>query len=59
MTGFRLALGGVQEFTVNITPDLTAMGKIIGGGLPVGAIGGKAEIMDHLHPMDLSIKPVL
>jgi glutamate-1-semialdehyde 2,1-aminomutase len=49
MTGFRLALGGVQEL-VNITPDLTAMGKIIGGGLPVGAIGGKAEIMDHLAP---------
>lgn len=49
MTGFRLALGGVQEL-VNITPDLTAMGKIIGGGLPVGALGGKAEIMDHLAP---------
>ena len=49
MTGFRLALGGVQEL-VNVTPDLTAMGKIIGGGLPVGALGGKAEIMDHLAP---------
>lgn len=50
MTGFRLALGGVQE-RVGITPDLTAMGKIIGGGLPVGAFGGKTEIMDHLAPL--------
>jgi glutamate-1-semialdehyde 2,1-aminomutase len=50
MTGFRLALGGVQE-RVGITPDLTAMGKIIGGGLPVGAFGGKAEIMDYLAPL--------
>ena len=49
MTGFRLALGGVQE-RIGITPDLTAMGKIIGGGLPVGAFGGKAEIMDQLAP---------
>ena len=49
MTGFRIALGGVQE-KEGITPDLTAMGKIIGGGLPVGAIGGKAEIMDHFAP---------
>ena len=50
MTGFRLALGGVQEH-VGITPDLTALGKIIGGGLPVGAFGGKAEIMDYLAPL--------
>ena len=50
MTGFRLAQGGVQEL-VAITPDLTAMGKIIGGGLPVGALGGKAEIMDYLAPL--------
>lgn len=50
MTGFRLGPGGVQERT-GITPDLTAMGKIIGGGLPVGAFGGKAEIMDHLAPL--------
>ncbi|MEO0510275.1 MAG: glutamate-1-semialdehyde 2,1-aminomutase [Verrucomicrobiota bacterium] len=50
MTGFRLAAGGVQE-RVGITPDLTAMGKIIGGGLPVGAFGGKADIMDHLAPL--------
>jgi len=50
MTGFRLAPGGVQE-RVGITPDLTALGKIIGGGLPVGAFGGKAEIMDQLAPL--------
>ncbi|MDA8908828.1 MAG: glutamate-1-semialdehyde 2,1-aminomutase [Verrucomicrobiales bacterium] len=49
MTGFRLAKGGVQEL-VGITPDLTAMGKVIGGGLPVGAFGGKAKIMDYLAP---------
>ena len=50
MTGFRLCLGGVQERT-GVTPDLTAMGKIIGGGLPVGAFGGKTEIMDQLAPL--------
>ena len=50
MTGFRIGLGGVQERT-GVTPDLTAMGKIIGGGLPVGAFGGKAEIMNHLAPL--------
>ena len=50
MTGFRIALGGVQEL-VSVTPDLTAMGKIIGGGLPVGAFGGKAEIMNSLAPI--------
>ncbi|NQY33070.1 MAG: glutamate-1-semialdehyde 2,1-aminomutase [Coraliomargarita sp.] len=50
MTGFRLALGGVQE-RIGIIPDLSAKGKIIGGGLPVGAFGGKAEIMDHLAPL--------
>ncbi len=49
MTGFRLARGGVQEL-VGITPDLTAMGKVIGGGLPVGAFGGKAAVMDQLAP---------
>lgn len=49
MTGFRVALGGVQE-REGVTPDLTAMGKIIGGGLPVGAFGGRAEVMDHLAP---------
>ena len=49
MTGFRVAKGGVQELE-GITPDLTAMGKVIGGGLPVGAFGGRAEIMDYLAP---------
>ncbi|HVU24715.1 MAG TPA: glutamate-1-semialdehyde 2,1-aminomutase [Opitutus sp.] len=50
MTGFRLARGGVQELE-KIAPDLTTLGKIIGGGLPVGAFGGRAEIMDHLAPL--------
>jgi len=50
MTGFRLAKGGVQELE-SITPDLTTLGKIIGGGLPVGAFGGRADIMDHLAPL--------
>lgn len=49
MTGFRVARGGVQELE-KLTPDLTAMGKVIGGGMPVGAFGGKAEIMDMLAP---------
>lgn len=49
MTGFRLAKGGVQELE-QITPDLTCMGKVIGGGLPVGAFGGRADIMDQLAP---------
>jgi len=49
ITGFRLALGGAQQF-YNVTPDLTCLGKIIGGGLPVGAYGGKQEIMDHIAP---------
>jgi len=50
MTGFRLAAGGVQE-KEGVTPDLTALGKIIGGGLPVGAFGGRREIMDFLAPL--------
>ncbi|MCP5520737.1 MAG: glutamate-1-semialdehyde 2,1-aminomutase [Verrucomicrobiales bacterium] len=50
MTGFRLAFGGVQELA-GIRPDLTTLGKIIGGGLPVGAFGGRADIMDHLAPL--------
>ena len=50
MTGFRLARGGVQE-REGIVPDLTCLGKIIGGGLPVGAFGGRADIMDHLAPL--------
>jgi glutamate-1-semialdehyde 2,1-aminomutase len=49
MTGFRLARGGYQELS-GIIPDLTALGKVIGGGLPVGAFGGRAEIMDKLSP---------
>ena len=49
MTGFRLAKGGAQE-RFGITPDLSCFGKIIGGGLPVGAFGGRAEIMDCLAP---------
>jgi glutamate-1-semialdehyde 2,1-aminomutase len=49
MTGFRLAKGGYQEL-VGIVPDLTALGKVIGGGLPVGAFGGRADIMDQLSP---------
>jgi glutamate-1-semialdehyde 2,1-aminomutase len=50
MTGFRVALGGAQE-RYDITPDLCTLGKVIGGGLPVGAYGGSAEIMDHLSPV--------
>jgi glutamate-1-semialdehyde 2,1-aminomutase len=50
MTGFRIAKGGVQE-REKITPDLTCLGKIIGGGLPVGAFGGRADIMDLLAPL--------
>jgi len=49
MTGFRLAKGGAQEI-LGITPDLTTFGKIIGGGLPVGAYGGKKEIMEMVSP---------
>ncbi|WP_053980016.1 glutamate-1-semialdehyde 2,1-aminomutase [Marinagarivorans algicola] len=50
MTGFRFGTGGVQGFT-GITPDLTCLGKVIGGGMPVGAFGGKAEIMDYIAPL--------
>ena len=49
MTGFRLAPGGAQQ-VLGIRPDLSAFGKVIGGGLPVGAFGGRAEVMDHLAP---------
>jgi glutamate-1-semialdehyde 2,1-aminomutase len=49
ITGFRVARGGAQEF-YGIKPDLTALGKIIGGGLPVGAFGGRSEVMDQLSP---------
>ena len=50
MTGFRLARGGAQEL-LGISPDLSCFGKVIGGGLPVGALGGRAEIMDYLAPL--------
>jgi len=49
MTGFRVALGGAQQH-YNITPDLTTLGKVIGGGMPVGAFGGKREIMQQIAP---------
>lgn len=49
MTGFRLAYGGAQE-RLGITPDLTTLGKIVGGGLPLGAYGGRADIMNHVLP---------
>ncbi len=50
MTGFRVAPGGAQE-RYGVTPDLTCLGKIIGGGLPVGAYGGRQEIMDYVSPV--------
>lgn len=50
MTGFRANRGGVQEL-YGVTPDLTVLGKIMGGGLPVGAFGGRADIMDRLSPL--------
>ena len=49
MTGFRIARGGAQE-RYGIAPDITTLGKIIGGGLPVGAYGGSREIMSHIAP---------
>jgi glutamate-1-semialdehyde 2,1-aminomutase len=49
ITGFRLALGGAQEI-YRVTPDLTTLGKILGGGLPIGAYGGREEIMDRVAP---------
>jgi len=49
MSGFRLSKGGAQEL-YGVLPDITTLGKIIGGGLPVGAYGGKSEIMDYLAP---------
>ncbi|MDP3790931.1 MAG: glutamate-1-semialdehyde 2,1-aminomutase [Candidatus Omnitrophota bacterium] len=49
ITGFRVALGGAQEF-LGVSPDLTILGKILGGGFPIGAFGGKPEIMDLLSP---------
>jgi glutamate-1-semialdehyde 2,1-aminomutase len=49
MTGFRVAYGGAQEL-FDIRPDITTLGKIVGGGLPVGAYGGRADVMDHVLP---------
>lgn len=50
ITGFRLAPGGAQQF-FGVTPDLTTLGKIIGGGMPVGAYGGRKEIMECVAPL--------
>src|SRR5690606_25418535 len=50
MTGFRVALGGAQA-RFGIRPDLTTLGKVIGGGMPVGAFGGRRDIMEHLAPV--------
>jgi len=50
MTGFRVSLGGAQQ-RYNINPDLTCLGKVVGGGMPVGAFGGKREIMEHISPL--------
>jgi len=50
MSGFRVAFGGAQQL-LGLEPDLTTLGKIVGGGLPVGAYGGRAEIMDHVLPV--------
>ncbi len=50
ITGFRVSLGGAQKL-FGVTPDITCMGKIIGGGLPVGAYGGSREVMDHISPV--------
>ena len=50
MTGFRVALGGAQSL-YNVTPDLTTLGKVIGGGMPVGAFGGRADVMSKIAPL--------
>lgn len=50
ITGFRLSLGGAQEY-YGITPDLTTLGKIVGGGMPIGAYGGRKEIMEMVSPV--------
>ncbi|MDI6888589.1 MAG: glutamate-1-semialdehyde 2,1-aminomutase [Methanocellales archaeon] len=49
ITGFRLAMGGAQEY-YNVTPDITTLGKILGGGFPIGAVGGRREIMECVSP---------
>jgi glutamate-1-semialdehyde 2,1-aminomutase len=50
MTGFRVSLGGAQQY-YDVKPDLTTLGKVVGGGLPVGAFGGKREVMAHIAPL--------
>src|SRR5262249_55313070 len=50
MTGFRVALGGAQQL-YGINPDLTTLGKVVGGGMPIGAIGGRRDIMQSLAPI--------
>ncbi|MFW5450691.1 MAG: glutamate-1-semialdehyde 2,1-aminomutase [Methylophagaceae bacterium] len=50
MTGFRVALGGAQQY-YNVKPDLTTLGKVVGGGLPVGAFGGKRKVMEYIAPL--------
>src|SRR6185436_7414029 len=50
MTGFRVAYGGAQSI-YDVVPDLTCVGKIVGGGLPAAAFGGRADLMDHLAPL--------
>ena len=50
MSGFRVALGGAQAI-YGIKPDLTTLGKVIGGGMPVGAFGGSKAIMEHIAPL--------
>src|SRR5437588_11582546 len=50
ITGFRVALGGAREY-FGIRPDMTVLGKILGGGLPIGAFGGRREIMEKLAPL--------
>ena len=56
MTGFRVAWGGAQV-RFGVQPDLTCLGKVIGGGMPMGAYGGSREIMSHLAPHGRAIKP--
>ena len=50
ITGFRVGVGGFQE-RCGIVPDITCFGKVIGGGLPIGAIGGRRDVMEHLSPL--------
>ena len=56
ISGFRAAAGGAQQI-FGVRPDLTCLGKIIGGGLPVGAYGGRADVMELVAPAGRSIRP--